>query len=388
MSPMSVVMMKELVDLARDRRTVLISLLMGPILIVGLVVGMGAVMQKKMTTQMEKTLEVPLIGAEQAPNLVAFLARHNIQAEAPPENAETAIAQQDADVILRVSARYADDWRAGKPALVEILFDSTRDDSRIPVARVDAVLQAYAQQAGALRLLSRGVDPGVGMPLAAAHVDLATPMSRVGQALAFLPYFLIMSAFLGGAYLVIDVTAGERERQSLEPLLATPASRRAIMSGKILAACVFGVLSLVLMLAAFKAAFWLAPAGVKVDVSLLAMAKLLLILLPTVLFGTCLLTVIAASVKSVKEAQSYMSLLFLVPMLPTFFLLISPVKNELWMLAIPFLSQNQMIMMVLRGETLTALDWSLYTAVGVAVSAVLWWIAARMYHREHLAVSA
>ncbi|HRQ35173.1 MAG TPA: ABC transporter permease subunit, partial [Chiayiivirga sp.] len=177
-------------------------------------------------------------------------------------------------------------------------------------------------------------------------------------------------------------------RQSLEPLLATPASRRAIMSGKILAACVFGVLSLVLMLAAFKAAFWLAPAGVKVDVSLLAMAKLLLILLPTVLFGTCLLTVIAASVKSVKEAQSYMSLLFLVPMLPTFFLLISPVKNELWMLAIPFLSQNQMIMMVLRGETLTALDWSLYTAVGVAVSAVLWWIAARMYHREHLAVSA
>jgi len=118
------------------------------------------------------------------------------------------------------------------------------------------------------------------------------------------------------------------------------------------------------------------------------MAKLLLILLPTVLFGTCLLTVIAASVKSVKEAQSYMSLLFLVPMLPTFFLLISPVKNELWMLAIPFLSQNQMIMMVLRGETLTALDWSLYTAVGVAVSAVLWWIAARMYHRENLAVSA
>ena len=387
MNPMFVVMMKELVDLARDRRTVLISLLMGPILIVGLVVGMGAVMQKKMTTQMEKTLEVPLVGAERAPNLVAFLAEHNIEATEPPEDAETAIAQQDADVILRISPNYAEDWRAGKPALVEILHDSTRDDSRIPVARVSSVLRGYAQQVGALRLLSRGVDPGVGMPLIPAPVDLATPMSRVGQALAFLPYFLIMSAFLGGAYLVIDVTAGERERQSLEPLLATPASRRAIRSGKILAACVFGVMSLVLMLAAFKAAFWLAPAGVKVDVSLLAMAKLLLILLPTVLFGTCLLTVISASVKSVKEAQSYMSLLFLLPMLPTFFLLISPVKNELWMLAVPFLSQNQMIMMVLRGETLTMLDWSLYTAVGVAVSAALWWIAARMYHREHLAVS-
>ena len=54
--------------------------------------------------------------------------------------------------------------------------------------------------------------------------------------LAFLPYLLILSGFLGGAYLVIDATAGERERQSLEPLLATPAARGAIMSGKIAAA--------------------------------------------------------------------------------------------------------------------------------------------------------
>ncbi|MCX7557520.1 ABC transporter permease [Xanthomonadaceae bacterium JHOS43] len=387
MNAVFVVMMKELVDLARDRRTVLISLLMGPFLIVGLVVGMGAVMQKKMTTQMEKTLELPVIGAESAVNLVAWLEEHNIEVKAAPEDPQAAIASQDEDVILRISERYAEDWRESKPALVEILHDSTRDDSRIPVARVTRVLEGYSQQAGALRLLARGVNPAVGMPVLVAPVDLATPMSRIGQALAFLPYFLIMSAFVGGAYLVIDVTAGERERQSLEPLLATPASRRAIMSGKILAACAFGLFSLVLMLLAFKLAFWLAPAGAKVDVSLLAMAKLLLILVPTLLFGSCLLTVIAASVKSVKEAQSYMSLLFLLPMLPTFYLLISPVKNQLWMLAIPFLAQNQMIMMVLRGETISPAHWAFYLAIGTALAGVLWWMAARMYHRERLAVS-
>lgn len=387
MSAVQVVMMKELVDLARDRRTVLISLLMGPFLIVAVVVGLGAVMQKKMVTQMEKTLELPVIGAEHAPNLAAWLGEHNIEVKAAPDNPEDAIARQDEDVILRISARYGEDWRASKPALVEILHDSTRDDSRIPVARVTSVLQGYGQQVGALRLLARGVNPAVGMPVMVAPVDLATPMSRIGQALSFLPYFLVMSAFLGGAYLVIDVTAGERERQSLEPLLATPASRRAIMSGKILAACAFGMLSLVLMLLAFKLAFWLAPAGVKVDVSLLAMAKLLLILTPTLLFGSCLLTLIAASVKSVKEAQSYMSLLILLPMLPTFYLMISPVKNQLWMLAVPFLAQNQMIMMVLRGEAIGASDWAFYMAVGIALAGVLWWAAARMYHKERLAVS-
>ena len=387
MSAMYVVMMKELVDLARDRRTVMISLLMGPFLIAGLIMGMGALMQKKMVTQMEKTLELPVIGAEHAPNLIAWLSEHNIEVKPAPENPEAAIAQQDEDVILRITENYGADWRAGKPAGVEILHDSTRDDSTIPVLRVTRVLQGYSQQVGALRLLARGVNPGVGMPVLVTAVDLATPMSRIGQALAMLPYLLIMSAFVGGAYLIIDVTAGERERQSLEPLLATPASRQAIMSGKILAACVFGLFSLMLMLLAFKIAFWLMPGGMKVDVSLLAMAKLLLILLPTLLFGSCLLTLIAASVKSVKEAQSYMTLLILLPMLPTFYLLISPVKNQLWMLAIPFLSQNQMIMMVLRGENISVADWAFYLAVGIALAGVLWWAAARMYHKERLAVS-
>ena len=200
---------------------------------------------------------------------------------------------------------------------------------------------------------------------------------------------LIMSAFLGGAYLVIDATAGERERQSLEPLLATPASRSMIMSGKIAAACVFGFASLVLMLIAFKLAFWIMPAGgVKVDVSIPAIAKLLLILTPMLLFGTALLTLIAASAKSVTEAQSYMSLLFLLPMVPTFYLLISPVKDQLWMLAVPFLSQNQMIMQVLRAEVITAAEWAVYLGVGFGIGAVLWLLAARLYHREKLAISA
>ena len=165
MSAMYVVMMKELVDLARDRRTVMISLLMGPFLIAGLIMGMGALMQKKMVTQMEKTLELPVIGAEHAPNLIAWLSEHNIEVKPAPENPEAAIAQQDEDVILRISENYGADWRAGKPAGVEILHDSTRDDSTIPVLRVTRVLQGYSQQVGALRLLARGVNPGVGMPV-------------------------------------------------------------------------------------------------------------------------------------------------------------------------------------------------------------------------------
>lgn len=379
---------KELLDLFRDRRTVAIGLLMGPILFPVLILGMGAVVEQRVTSQLEKTLDLPVLGAERAPNLVAWLEGQNIAVRPPGEDVEAAIRAQDVDVALKIHEDYAEDWRAGRPALVEILYDASRQDSQIPVQRVEGLLRAYGQSVGSMRLLARGISPSVGQPVLVARRDLSTPEARMGQLLAFLPYLLILSAFLGGAYLVIDVTAGERERQSLEPLLATPAAREAIMSGKILAACSFGLLSLVLTLAAFKIAFFFAPGfGGKLDVSLFAIVKILAVLVPMLLIGTTLLTLISASVKSVKEAQSYMSILMLAPLIPTIFLMVNPVKNQLWMFAVPFLAQNQMIMKILRQETSTALEWATYFGAGLGLGFLLWLVAARLYHREKLAIS-
>jgi sodium transport system permease protein len=161
------------------------------------------------------------------------------------------------------------------------------------------------------------------------------------------------------------------------------------MSGKIAAACAFGLLSLILTMTAFKIAFMFAP-GVsgRMDVSLLAVVKILLILVPMLLIGTTLLTLISASVKSVKEAQSYMSILMLAPMVPTIILMVNPVKNQLWMFTVPFLAQNQMIMKVLRQEVSSAMEWATYFGAGLGLGLLLWLVAARLYHREKLAISA
>ncbi|MFX9532763.1 ABC transporter permease subunit, partial [Acinetobacter baumannii] len=89
-------------------------------------------------------------------------------------------------------------------------------------------------------------------PLNLAQRDMASEQAKRGQLLSLLlPYLLIITSFLGGSALILDATAGERERQSLEPLLATPARRGAIVSGKIAAACLLGLLSLLLTLLAF-----------------------------------------------------------------------------------------------------------------------------------------
>lgn len=389
MNAVLTVMLKEIRDFTRDRRTMFMALLLGPLAIPVLIVGMSTIVEKKFTQQLEKPLELPVIGAEHAPNLVAWLEGQNVDVGEGPAEPEEAIRQQLEPLVLRIPPEYGERWREGQPAVVEILHDATRQDSRIPVERLSGLLQGYSQTVGSLRLLARGISPAVGQPVLVSRVDLSTPEARAGQVMAFLPYFLILSAFLGGAYLVIDITAGERERQSLEPLLATPAAREAIMSGKIAAACAVGFVSLLLILVAFKIGFQIAP-GMRdrADVSFLAIAKILTILVPMLLIGTTLLTLIASSVKSVKEAQSYMSILMFVPIIPTMYLLISPVRTQDWMFAVPFLAQNQMITNVLRGEFIAPMQWAIYLGAGFGLGLVLWLLAARLYHREKLAISA
>ena len=383
------VMRKELRDLSRDRRTLALALFLGPLLYPALMLGMGYLTENRIRTQVDKTLEIPMVGAEHAPNLVKFLATNGITAAPAPANLDTAIRSQEIDAALRISPDYAEDWRNGRPALVEVIRDSTRRDADIPTQRLQAALNAYSQQVGALRLLARGIDATVARPVNIGLQDMATPEAKQGMLLSvLLPYLLILTSFIGGAYLILDATAGERERQSLEPLLATPAPRSAVVSGKIAAACMIGLATLLLTLLAFKfSAQFAGTLGRQLNVSFLAIGKMLLILVPMLFIGTSLLTYLAASAKSMKEAQSHMTWLMLLPMIPTFALMANPLKSQPWQFAVPFLAQNQLLLKVIRNEHIGAQTWGIYVAAAFGVAALLWYAAVRRYHQEKLAIA-
>lgn len=388
MSRLTTVILKELKELSRDRKTLGLTLFMSPILIVLLIFGMGTFMKKKQATQMDKELEIAMVGAESAPNLVAYLKAQGIHLK-KVSDPDAAIRSQDEDVYLRIGPDFDEKWRKGEPAMVEVVSDSTRQDASIPTRRVHAQLEAYNQTVGALRLVARGISPSVISPMVVTDKDLSTPEARKGLALSFMPYLLILGGFIGGAAFVIDMTAGERERQSLEPLLTTPAARSEIVSGKIIASVCISMLSVLFTCLAFKLAAMITPGlGSMMDVRMSAVVKMMLILVPIVAIGSALLTLISSNSKSVKEAQSYMSMLMLLPMLPTIILLINPVKNALWMFAVPFLSQNQLLLKVLRSEHIPAVEWLVYFGANLAVAWLLWFASVKRYQNEKLAVAS
>ena len=316
--------------------------------------------------------------------------QQGIEAKAAPKDLDAAIARQDEDVGLHIDEDFAADWRAGKPAKIEIVTDTTRRNADVPVARVREAVTQYGQAVGGLRLLARGINPAVAAPLNVGTRDLVTPEAKAGAFLTILlPLILTLSAFIGGAHLAMDTTAGERERQSLEPLLATPAPRGALVGGKMLAAVSMGVLSLLLILLSFKASAGLVGGAARsMDVSFAAMGKLLVVLLPLVLIGTALLTCLAAAAKSMKEAQSHIVWLMMLPMLPAYALMAYPIKDtELWQYAVPFLSQNQLIQKITRGDVALPEQWAVYLASSLALAGLLWLAAVWRYRQEKLAIS-
>ena len=116
-----VVMRKELLDFFRDRRTVALSLLLSPVLVPVLLIGLFTLTENRIRDLTDKPLELPVIGKQHAPNLIAWLEGQNVTIVDPPADVAAAIAEQKADVILRIGDDYGEKWRKSEPAPVEIL---------------------------------------------------------------------------------------------------------------------------------------------------------------------------------------------------------------------------------------------------------------------------
>jgi len=386
-----IVFLKECRESLRDRRILINALLIGPLLGPLMFVIVLRLTVARQIEQAARPLPVAVAGAAEAPNLISALEQQGLQLLAAPADLAGAVRSQQLDLALRIPAGYADAWRAGRPAQVELFYDSSRQGVVAEVQRLEGMLQAYSQRNAALRLMARGLSPTLAAPILVAPRDQATPQGRGALMFAMLPYFLVFTALIGGMWLAIDSTAGERERGSLEPLLINPVPRDRILLGKVLATALFGSASLTLGLLAFMIAGRFLPGdqiGLSFNLGPAVVGATLPLMLPLVLLIAVTEILVTAFAKSAREAQAHLALVQILPAITSVVLSFAPIKAALWMYVVPLLSQQLIILRLLRGEPIAALAVTLSVVFTLAAVLAVFFAARRSYAAERLAISS
>jgi sodium transport system permease protein len=373
---------KEVVDTLRDRRTFLVTLmpaLFGPLFLV-LILNLVASQSDK-----ARELILPVAGGEHAPALIAFLERQQVAIKAAPADFEAQVRAGDLDVVLDVDASFAIDVAKGKPAIVRLVCDRSRDRARASIDQAESLLQAWNREWGRERLLLRGVSPDTANPLQIEIHDLATPQSAGSLVLFLVAYYGLFAALMGGLAAALDATAGERERQSLEPLLTTPAHPLELAAGKWAAVVALDSAVVALTLVGFHLTLRFAPlpaVGIPFLFGATELLRFAVVLAPLVMLMPAVLLYVGARGRTFKEAQANVSMMLtfvaVIPFLPMFL----QKKDPSWLTWVPVSGQYSLLSRALRGESLPLPDLLQSYALPAAFTVLALLLVARLLSRE------
>jgi sodium transport system permease protein len=299
--------------------------------------------------------------------------------------AREAVRAGATQVILIVPEEYGPRFRAALPAPVFLVADSADSQTRKTADRVRLLLAGYGSGIAQLRLQVRGVSPLLTVPVAVNDIDVATPTGRAVVVLGFVTYFVLFAVLMGGLYLAIDSTAGERERGSLEALLSLPVARGSLVGGKILATCSYMCASLAISLAAFVFVFRFVPLerlGMSANLGPGTALAFFAICLPFVPLGAALMTFVASFTRSYREAQTYLTAVLLVPTLPIAFASIYSLKTNSALMFVPSLSQHLLMTSVLKAEPIAPVDVLASAGSSLALALILTLVTARHWRNE------
>jgi sodium transport system permease protein len=295
---------KELIDILRDRRTLFSGLayvLIGPIAVAFMINLVAA------SNRDDARASVKLCGEGEAPALVAHLAASGIDF-AP-----------DGKVCLAIPADYTERLAQGRPAAVAISSDLNANAQT--ARKLEIELRSFAQTLSSQRLMARGVSPGVTSPLTIEMRNTSAVSRQADMIGRILIIFFVCAPFFVCLAAAADMTAGERERRSLESLLAEPVSAIEIILGKWLAVGLLGAVGtaicVVLGLLSLRYAA-LAELGVRLETGSETSLHATVLLLPLCFLVAALQLLIALYAKSFKDAQSYLTLFSFTPLVAGF----------------------------------------------------------------------
>ncbi|MGS0696478.1 ABC transporter permease [Shewanella sp. 0m-4] len=348
---------KELIDAARDKRSVMAGLyyaIGAPLLMCG----MFFLLIGQLTSP--EDLNIKMTNAQGAPDLVKFLSSRGIS---QGDNEDTK------DIQLIISDDYAANMAKGLSAEVTLVADASNEKLQISIRRLEKSLQEYSGEMGSLRLIARGIDPRVMQPIKLNVEDEATPDSKAGMILGLATMTMIYAVFISGMNLAIDTSAGERERNSLALLLSHPVSTWEIVIAKIIAVTIFAMVGLVLTLIVSKFAYAFVPwqeLGFAVSLNINFILMMIVVGAPVAIMAACLQLFVSFMAKSFKEAQSYITIVLMVPMMLAMAASYNIAPETIQWL--PVSGQLQALIEFIKGRELPMMQLAVSSALTLAIA--------------------
>lgn len=320
-----IIYFKEVLETLRDRRTLISTILIPIILFPVLMFGMSAVVVMMMKKTEAEATKIAVIGEEFAHSFVSVLLKGDDFQKVDVEDFKSALKDKEIHAALEFPSDFEEKLKLGENSEATIYYDGAEIRSSIAKEKLTGELKDYQDSVVAKRLRERNVEESLLHPIDIKKENLAPKEKMGGFMLSmFLPYMIVILAMVGAMYPAIDLTAGEKERGTLETILVTPVSRLDIATGKFLTVMTASVITIILATASMSLTASLgfgqmnqfASEQVSFAIKPLSIVLLLLLMLPlAALFSSALLSV-SLFAKSYKEAQSYVSPLMFVVILP------------------------------------------------------------------------
>jgi len=388
MHKVKVIAIKELTDNLRDRRSTILSLLyplIGPVLLGALVLFVGA----SLTAPKVAEHVVVAQNSHLAPEFVAFVREQGADVvETDIDDVTKAVQSGTHASILVFPEGYDEAFAAEQTTEIQLYIDSSRLSSIMSIGRTVELINRFNRTVAEERLNARNVEPEVAHPIVTKSINVAASLSISGIFLNMMAPFLMFNIFIGGVYLAIDTTAGERERGSLEPLLVNPVPRWQFMLGKYIASLIFTAVAVLTAILAYKLIFSALGelgVGIKVNPGFGDFALVFVLCIPIMMLATGIQMIVATISRNFKETQTYLGLLPLLPSLPGMIMVFIPIQPSTWAMMIPTYGQTILISQIVRGETPEFGHMVVACLATMAVAVVLAMMATKAYKRENMA---
>ena len=314
---------KEILELLRDRRALITfaSMIFGfPLLYIGII----GVTINKAQEDSQKSLSIDVVNQGSGSDIVSFLKTMNVSVNDVTAYDEKQFTQSKNSVLLLIPEQFKPSALAksgSRSSLLKIYVDGKEKDANQEGSRLEKIIQAYGHSIAVRRLYIRGVNPQLLEAVKVQTIQIDENSSRLSMLLSLLGAILTIACFMTTIYMSVDIVAGEKARNSLEPLLLTPNSRLNYLLPKFLT-----ILLMILVAVVLSSVFYVALIhmpqfqdfiGMTLSVSTKQVVYAITLFTPLAFLGSSIQLYLSTIGKSVKEAQGYTSLVGVVFMMPS-----------------------------------------------------------------------